>query len=195
MNLFSRSLPLVTLHATHLQGGYHGTRDQPQRQRIRSARPPSVLDQLGRRVSELPDHLDVRRRRHYRVDRGASWLHDLYGETCEEPVSHRGDRRSAADQTPGAAQPSNGGVSGRHEASRWDEPVGPRLRLLDLVGSPTCCPPGESDRSPIQRRSDETTVASRGLFGSSSQAHHEGKARRGCLRKGQEAIAPAKKKR
>ncbi len=44
MILFSRSCPLVTLSATQLQGGYHGTRDQAQRQRIRSARPPSVLD-------------------------------------------------------------------------------------------------------------------------------------------------------
>src|SRR6516164_7012125 len=194
MILFSRSVPLVTLQATQLQGGYHGTRDQAQRQRIRSARPSSVFDRLGRRLSELPDHFDVRRRRHHRVDRGASWLHDLYGEACEKPVPHRRDRRSAADQTPRAAQSSDGGISRCHEESRWNEPAGARLRLLDLVGSPTCCPPGESDRDPIQRRSDETAVASRGLFGSSPQAQHEGEARRGCLRNGQEAIAPAKKK-
>ena len=195
MILFSRLESSVTLQATQLQGGHHGTRDQAQRQRIRSARPPSVLDQFGRHLSELHDHLDVRRRRYHRVDRGASGLHDLYGEACEKSVPHRWDRRSAADQTPGATQPSDGGISGRHDASRWNEPVGLRLRLLDLVGSPTCCPSGKSDRDPIQRRSDETAVASGGLFGSSPQAHHEGKARRGCLRKGQEAIAPAKKKR
>ena len=121
-------------------------------------------------------------------------LYDLYGEACEKSVPHRRDRRSAADQTPGSAQPSDGGISGRHEESRWNEPVGPRLRLFDLVGSPTCCPPGESHRDPIQRRSDETSVASGGLLRSSSQAHHEGQTRRGCLCEGEEAIAAVKKK-
>ena len=194
MILFSPLESLVTLQATQLQGGCHGTWDQAQRQRIRSARPPSVLDRLGRHVPELPDHLDVRRRRYHRVDRGASGLHDLYGEACEKPVPHRRDRCSAADQTPGTTQPSDSGISGRHEESRWNQPAGPRLRLLDLVGSPPCCPPGESDRDSIQRRSDEAAVASRGLFGSSSQAHHEGEVRRGCLHKGEEAASPVKKK-
>ena len=155
---------------------------------------PSVLDRLGRCLSELSDHLDVRRRRYHRVDRQASWLHHLYREACEKPVPQRRDRRSAADQTSGATQPSDGGISGRDEESRGNEPAGPRLRLLDLVGSPTCCPSGEGNRDSIQRRSDETSVASRGLFGSSSQAHHEGEARRGCLRNGEEATASVKKK-
>jgi transposase len=62
-----------------------------------------------------------------------------------------------------------------------------------MIGGTTCCPPSEGIQDPVQRRSDEASVASRGLFGSSSQAHREGKARRGCLRKGQEAIASIKK--
>jgi hypothetical protein len=63
-----------------------------------------------------------------------------------------------------------------------------------LVGSPARCPPGEIDRDPIQRRSDETSVASRGVFGSSSQAHYEGQTRRGCLREGEKTVARVKKK-
>ena len=75
-----------------------------------------------------------------------------------------------------------------------NESLGSGLRLLDMVGGQTRCPSGEDNGDPIQRRSDEASVASGGLFGSSSQAHHEGKARRGCLREGQEAIASVKKK-
>jgi hypothetical protein len=194
MILFSCLESLVTLQVTQLQGGCHGTWDQAQRQRIRSTRPPSIPNRLGLCFPQLPYHFDVQRRKYHRVDRGASGLHDLYGKTCEKPVPHWRDGCSAADQTPGATQPSDGGISGRHEESRWNQPAGPGSRLLDLVDGPLCRPPGEIDRDSIQRRSDETVVASRGLFGSSSQAHHAGEGRRGCVHTGQEAAAPVKKK-
>jgi hypothetical protein len=194
MILFPRSRPLSKLFATHLQGGSHGTRDQAQRQRIRSTRSPSILDQLGRCLPKLSDHLDVRRRRYHRVDRRAGRLHDLYCESCETSLPRSGNRSSSAYQAYRATQPSNARVSGRYERSYRDQPVGPRLWLLDLVRRTTGCPSGESDRDSLQQRPDAPSLASRRLFGSSSQAHHEGEARRGCLRNSQKAIASVKKK-
>lgn len=185
----------ATLLATPLHGGCHGTRDQTQRPRGRSTRPPALHDRFGRHLPQLPDHPAVQCWRYHRFDRRATRLHDLHRQSDPSPLPPSRDRRAAAHQASGTSQPRYPGVPRHHEAGHRDQPDVSGLRILELVGYPARQPSGEGHRHPLQRRSDASALASSRLFGSSSQAHHEGQTRRGGVREGQEPTASAKKKR
>ena len=195
MNLSDSSTLSAKLSATPLHGGCHGTRDQAERHRGRSTRRASIPDRLGRCLPQLPDHLDVRRWRYHRRDRQTVGLHHIHGQSHPPHVPPGRDRCAAAHQASGTSQPRDARVHCGHEAGDRDQPHDPGVRILQLVGDPSGRPSGEGHRHPLQRRPTAETPPSRGLFGPSSQAHHEGQARRGRLREGQGEVAAAKKSR
>jgi hypothetical protein len=174
-------------------GGRHGTWYQLDSKGSRGLGFASAPYPLGGCFPQLPHYPAVGLAGYHRVDRPAPALFYRHRDSGPASVSYGRDRSLAPDQAAGAQESGHARVLGQDEAGRRDQPAGPGLRLFHVVGDSAGGAPGQGDRHLLRRRPDATAAASRRLFLSSSQAHHEGQARRGGLRKGPPATGPSKK--
>src|SRR5712692_3327279 len=175
-------------------GGHHEERIPTERPAIRRTRLSAQYHVLGRCFSQLFDHFVVQRRPYdfgyWRNPR----LQSGNGQTRPATLSTRRHPGLDAEKIAGASQPGHPVVS-RHtgqDGANQSPRVG--VWLCDLVGGTLGAASGPRDWYWLQRRSDTPSVASRGLLGASSQAHHERQTRRSRLSKGQGPVAAAQKK-
>lgn len=174
-------------------GGRHGTRHQADRRSTGRDRPASAAGHFGRCFPQLPDHSALRLAGHGCLHRPASEMRNRHSQSNSTFVPPGRRPGLVPDQAAGPSAPSHSCVLAGDETGRTDQPPDAGLWLLELVGGPPGRALGQGHRHSFQRRPASAAVAPRGLFRSSSQAHHERQTRRGSLRESQEKAGSSKK--
>jgi hypothetical protein len=183
------------LPAAEPPGVRHGLGYQAHGRAVGRIGSPALHRQVRRRLSQRPDHSQVRLQRHDRVDRRGSGVLDRYGDAGASAVPQGRRRRPASGQAAGPAGPGHAAVRRADAPSRAGQSADPGVRLLDLVGGAAGGAPGQDHGHPLQHRPTPPPAAPPPVLGAASQTHDEGQARRGGIRERQGRADRLKKKR